>query len=207
MNFARFAAAAAALAILPAAAQAQDAAAPAEPAAAPAESAAAAPAASVEVTQGASVTGNDGMPIGTVTQVLDDAAVVDTGTHQIPLPTSAFGEGESGLTLNITKAELDASYAEQMAAANAALNEKLVVGVPVMTADAQALGTVDMIEGENVVLAMEGEQKLTLGKDVFALDSTGGVMVRATMDQIQQAMGGATAAPAGAAATPAPEQG
>jgi hypothetical protein len=196
MNFASFAAAAAALAIIPAAAQAQDAAAPA-----PAETTAAAPAATaVNVTQGASVTGNDGMPIGTVTQVLQDAAVVDTGTHQIPLPTSAFAQGDSGLTLNITKAELDASYAEQMAAANAALNEKLVVGVPVMTADSQTLGTVDMIEGENVVLAMEGDQKLTLGKDVFAVDSAGGVIVRATMDQIQQALGGASAAPA-------PEQG
>jgi len=184
MRFAKFAAAAAALALIPVAGQAQDASAPAA-------------AASVQVTQGATVTGNDGMPIGTVTQVLSDAVVVDTGTHQIPLPSSAFAQGESGPTLNITKAELDASYAEQMAAAMAALNEKLVVGVPVMTADAQTLGTVDMIEGDNVVLAMDGDQKLTLGKDVFALDNGGGVIVRATMAQIQQAMGGAAAAEQG----------
>lgn len=182
MNFARFTAAAAALALMPAAAMAQD--------APPAPAAEAAAPAAANVTQGASVSGNDGQPIGTVTQVTPDAAVVDTGTHQIPLPIDAFAQGDTGLTLNITKAELDASFAEQMAAFEAQVNEKLVSGTPVVTADAQPLGTVDMVEGDNVVLAMEGDEKLTLGKDVFAVDGTGALMVRATKAQIDQAMGG-----------------
>ena len=68
------------------------------------------------MTQGASVLGNDGGMIGTVSQVDAQAVVVDTGTHQIPLPRDAFAQGESGLTLNITKAELDTSYGEQVLA-------------------------------------------------------------------------------------------
>ena len=205
MKFAKFAAAAAALAIMPAAmtVQAQDAEAPADapaaaqaeaPAAAPAEAQAAAPAAgSVEVTQGASVTGNDGNPIGTVAQVTPQAVVVDTGTHQIPLPRDAFAQGDAGLTLNITKTELDSSYAEQMVALAAQVNEKLVSGATVVTADAQPLGTVDTVEGDNVVLTLEGDEKLTLGKDVFAVDNNGALMVRATKAQIDQAMGGGAA--------------
>ena len=207
MNFANYAAVAAALAIMPAAGNAQDAA-PA-PEAAPAQeaapAAARAPAASVELTQGQTVMGNDGMPIGTVMQVTPDAVVVDTGTNQIPLPSNAFAAGESGPTLNITKAELDASYNEQMAAAMAQLDQKLVAGTPVMTADSQPLGTVDSVNGQDVVLAMEGGEQLTLGKSVFALDQSGGVVVRATMSQIQQAMNGAAPASAAGDASATPE--
>jgi hypothetical protein len=193
MNFAKFAAAAAALAIMPAAAMAQDAG-----AAAPA-----APAATVEIAEGAAVMGNDGVPIGTVIQVAPEAVVVDTGLHQIPLPRDAFGEGETGLTLNITKTDLDATYAEQMAAANAQLATALVAGAPVVTADAQPLGAIDTIEGENVVLNLASAEKLTLGKDVFALDANGALMVRATMAQIEQARAGAAAPASAEPAAPA----
>ncbi len=176
MKFAKLAAAAAALAIVPATAHAQQAA----PAAAPA---------AVEVTQGAPVTGNDGNPIGTVGQVTADAAIVNTGTHEIPLPLNAFGKDESGLTLNITKTELDATFAQQMAQAKAALDAAMIAGAAVGTADAQPLGTIDTVDGDNVVLALAGaDQKVTLGKEMFALDNNGGVIVLATLAQIQQAM-------------------
>ena len=176
MKFAKLAAAAAALAIVPATTHAQEAA----PAAAPA---------AVEVTQGASVTGNDGNPIGTVGQVTADAAIVNTGTHEIPLPLNAYGKDENGLTLNITKTELDATFAQQMAEAKAALDAAMIAGAAVGTADAQPLGTIDTVEGDNVVLALAGaDQKVTLGKEMFALDNNGGVIVLATLAQIQQAM-------------------
>jgi len=217
MNLAKLATAAAALALVPFTAQAQDAAtaptagaatpsdtaapaetaAPAADAAAPASGAAAATPSTgaVEITQGATVTGNDGNPIGTVMQVTPQAVVVDTGVNQIPLPRDAFAQGDTGLTLNITKTELDTSYSQQMAALEAQVSEKLVAGTPVITADSQPLGTVDTVQGDNVVLAMTGDEKLTLGKDVFAVDSNGSLMVRATKAQIDQAMAG-SAAPA-----------
>ncbi|WP_230281062.1 hypothetical protein [Croceicoccus sp. Ery15] len=175
MKFAKLAAAAAALAIVPATAYAQDAA----PAAAPA---------AVEVTQGATVTGNDGNAIGTVTQVSADSAVVNTGTHDVPLPLNAFGTDANGLTLNITKTELDTMMAEQLAAAEAALAEAMVAGAPVGTADAQTLGTIDTVSEEGVVLALTDEQKITLGKEMFALDANGAVIVLATLAQIEAAI-------------------
>lgn len=173
MKFAKLAAAAAALAIMPAMAHAQD--------AAPA-------AAAVSVTQGAAVTGNDGNPVGTVTEVNGDIATVNTGKHSVPLPLNAFGSDANGLTLNITKTDLDTMIDQQLAEAAAALNQALVTGAAVGTADAQPLGVIDTIEGENVVLAMSDDQKVTLGKDMFALDDNGGVIVLATLAQIEAAI-------------------
>ena len=183
MNFAKIAIAAATLVAMPAVAHAQEEAAPA--------------AAEVTFTQGATVMGNDGNPIGTVTEVLDQGIVVDTGTHQIPLPRDLFSENETSLTLNITQAELDASYAEQMAALDARLDAKLVEGTPVMTADMQPLGTVDMVEGENVVLALEGDERLTLGRNVFTVDANDMLKVRATKEQLEAAMNGGSQAAEG----------
>ncbi len=175
MNPAKLAATAVALAILPLAARAQD--------AAPAGAAA-----QIVIAPGASVTGNDGNPIGTIAEASADAVVVDTGLHQIPLPRDAFGQGETGLTLNITKTALEATFAEQMAAAEAQLNALLVAGTPVMTADAQTLGTIDTLAGQDVIVALPSAEKLALGKDVFAVDAGGGLMVRVTKAQIDEAV-------------------
>ena len=92
--------------------------------------------------------------------------------------------------LNITKTELDATFAKQMAEAKAALDAAMVAGASVGTADAQTLGTIDTVEGESVVLALAGEtpQKITLGKDMFALDNSGSVIVLATLAQIEAAI-------------------
>ncbi len=143
---------------------------------------------------GASVTGNDGNPIGTVAQVTERAIIVDTGVHQVPLPREAFGSGDAGLTLNLTKAELETTYAEQIAAQDARLEATLVAGTPVTSADAIPLGTVDSINGEEVVLAI-GEQRMALGRDAFAVDATGALTVRASKAQIDEAIQN-TAAPA-----------
>lgn len=177
MNFAKIAAAAATLAILPAGALAQD----AVPVAA---------AAQVNIAPGANVTGNDGNPIGTIAEVNADAVVVNTGMHQIPLPRSAFGQDETGLTLNITKTSLEATFAQQMAELEAQLNTLLIAGTPVMTADAQALGTIDTVDGQDVVVALPSAEKLALGKDVFAVDDAGGLMVRVTKAQLDAAVAG-----------------
>ena len=178
-------AAAAALAAVPFAAQAQ----PAAPAAAPA--------ASADVAVGTTIYGSDKNPIGTVEQVTANGVVVNTGAHKIPLPANAFGSSDQGPTLNITKAALDAKFAEQMAAQQAKLEAALVAGAEIKTADAQPLGTVKTVEGENVVLEREAGP-LTLPKKYFAVDPTGAPMVRATMAQIEAAVsGGAAAAPAG----------
>lgn len=169
MKFGKFFLTAAALAIAPVTVQAQA-------------------AADVELSAGAVVLGNDDNPVGTIVAADDSAVIVDTGTHQVPLPPSAFAQGETGPTLNVTKSALDEMYAAQLAEAQAALEAALVVGAPVITADAQTLGLIDKIEDANIVIKSEDEQLVTLPVDMLALDPDGSIMALANFSDIQAAL-------------------
>lgn len=149
-------------------------------------------AASVSVEAGASVYGSDGNAVGTVSAVQDGTVLIDTGTHKIPVSGAALRSGEKGATVNITQAELNAQYEQQVAQQAAKLEEALVVGVAVKTADEQPLGTVQAIEGDNVVITTE-PGPLRVAKESFAIDQAGTPVVLATMAQIQQAISGAPA--------------
>ena len=161
MKFGTIFAAAAALAIIPAAAQAQD--------------------------VGAIISGNDGNPIGAVIANDGTNITVDTGKHQVPLPGNAFASGENGFSLNITKEQLDAMMDEQVAAAAAALDAALVPDAAVISADAQPLGSVEEIDGDNVVIA-DGDAKVTLPKNLLAVDANGQIMALANKADIDAAM-------------------
>ena len=163
MKFTTLLATAAALAVAPFAAQAQD--------------------------VGASVTGNDDAEIGTVVMNDGTTVVVDTGMHKAPLPANAFGgDAEAGWTLNVTKTQLDEMMSAQLAEAAAALEAALVVGAPVVTADAQSLGLIDKIEDATIIIKGEDESLVTLPVDMLALDADGAIMARANMADIQAAL-------------------
>ncbi len=155
---------------------------------------------------GTTVMGNDGNPVGTIASNDGATVVVDTGAHQVPLGADSFGTSEAGPTLNITKTQLDdmmtaqlaaqaeaqaaaeAAAAEQAALAAAALEEALVVGAPVITADAQPLGMVDEIDGEKVVIKGDVIELVTLTKDLLTLDAEGQIMALANFADIQAAV-------------------
>ena len=163
MKFTTLLATAAALAVVPFAAQAQD--------------------------VGASVTGNDDAEIGTVVMNDGTTVVVDTGMHKAPLPANAFGgDAEAGWTLNVTKTQLDEMMSAQLAEAAAALEAALVVGAPVVTADAQSLGLIDKIEDATIIIKGEDESLVTLPVDMLALDADGAIIARANMADIQAAL-------------------
>ncbi len=157
---------------------------------------------------GDTVYGNDGNPIGTIDSNDGTNAVINTGKYTASLPVSAFGTSEKGPTLNLTKtaveAQLAAAQAQQEAAiaeakakaeaeAAAALQAALVVGAPVITADSQALGMVDEIAGENVVIKGEDEMLVTLPVNLLIANPEGGLMALANLADIMaalQAVGG-----------------
>lgn len=141
---------------------------------------------------GATVMGNDGIQIGTVTANDGANAVVDTGKHQVPLAVESFGEGDNGYTLNITKAELDAMMDEEVARREAALAAALVVGAEVATADDVSLGTIDEMSDAGITMVQDGSP-LTLPREMFALDTDGTVMVLANKADIDAAIAAAQA--------------
>lgn len=161
-----------------------------------------------QVVAGATVTGPEGNPVGTIESVADGIVTLDTGTYKAPVPANAFGAGANGPTITVTKAQLNemmaaqVAQAEQQAAAQAAAQAKaeaeaaaardaaLIVGAPVITADAQPLGMVDQFAGENVVVKSDDGTLVTLPRTFFAVNGDGALMALAEFDAIMAAVNG-----------------
>lgn len=153
---------------------------------------AAAPALANEaVVTGATVTGPQGNPVGTIVQVEAGQTVLDTGKHKVPLAVEMYGLGEAGPTITVTQADLNAMVDQQLAQAAAARDAALVEGAAVMTADHQPLGPVVEVVGENVVIAKGGvdTDRVTLPREYITF-SDHGLMAALTMAQIAEASGG-----------------
>lgn len=143
----------------------------------------AAHAATVEA--GATVTGPEGNAVGTIESVANGQAVLDTGKHKVPLGVDSFGEGETGLTITVTKVQLDGMMDEQVAKAAAARDALLLAGTEVHTVDHQVLGTVETVDGDNVIIARESGPVTLLREHFSAMDTM--LMALFTMDQIEAA--------------------
>lgn len=158
---------------------------------------AAAPAvlAQTTITPGAAVLGNDGNPVGTIESVSGDVAVINTGKHRAPVPASAIATGASGLSVNITQAQLDAIMDAQVAEAMAKRDAALVAGAAVISANGNPAGTLTEVnlDADMIVLA-SAAGKVALKKEHFAVDAQGRLMALFTREQIE------TAAAAGAGA-------
>jgi hypothetical protein len=150
-----------------------------------------------QIFTGAVVYGPTGAPVGTVKQIVNGIATLDTGEHQAPLPLSAFGQGASGPTITVTREQLNALVEQQLAVLAARRDAALIAGATVLTSDNQPLGTVEQIVGNDVVVARAAPaRRVTLGRDYFTADDAG-LKARLTLQEIDtavaQAAGAATA--------------
>lgn len=141
------------------------------------------------VAEGAVVTGPEGNTVGTVVAVEGGNAVIDTGKHKIPLPVSMYVEGDTGLTLPASKAMLDGMIDQQIAAAAAQLDAALVVGASAMDASNAPLGTITVIEGDEITIARGGDETdvIVLLRGNFTADENG-LKAKYTNAQIDAAM-------------------
>lgn len=156
---------------------------------------------SANITAGATVYGSDGNAVGTVDKVVNGVASVNTGTHVVALPLDKFGKSEKGPTITVTKAQLDQLAAQASAKVDAKVDAALIAGAAVVDTKGVALGTIDSIDGDNIVLKTDAGS-VTLTRKYFALAPSGGLMALVTKDQVAATLnGGAQAAPTDAAAT------
>jgi hypothetical protein len=142
-----------------------------------------------QVVAGATVYGPQGGEVGTIVAVENGQAVLDTGKHKVPLAVNMYGEGDTGPTITVTKAQIDGMIDAQLAEAAAKRDAALTVGAEAMAADHAPLGTVVEVDGDNVVIARGGDEanKVTLLRSHF--DATdNGLMARLTNAQIDAAM-------------------
>lgn len=73
--------------------------------------------ANADVAAGATVVDQNGGTVGTIESVEGETAVLSTGSVRVGVPLSALAKGDKGLTIAMSKAEIEAA-----AAANAATN-------------------------------------------------------------------------------------
>ena len=156
------------------------------------------------VTVGATVYGPEGQPVGTIETVADGVVTVDTGKHKAPLPANAFGQGEQGPTITVTKTQLNAMLDERVAAANAKRDAALVATAAVVGAASQPVGVVKSVNGNTVIVTRTTGGDVNLLREHFAVNPTGQLMVLFTNAQLDQAVA-ASAGAAATAATPAAE--
>jgi hypothetical protein len=156
------------------------------------------------VAVGATVYGPEGQPVGTIETVADGVVTVDTGKHKAPLPTNAFGEGEQGPTITVTKAQLNAMLDERVAAANAKRDAALIATAAVVGAANQPVGVVKSVNGNTVIVTRTTGGDVNLLREHFAVNPAGQLMVLFTNAQLDQAVA-ASAGAAATAATPAAE--
>jgi hypothetical protein len=149
--------------------------------------------AAASVTAGATVYGSDGNPVGTVDKVENGVASLNTGAHVVALPLDKFGKSDKGPSIAVTKAQLDELAAQATAQANAKLDAALTTGAAVTDSKGTALGTIDSIDGDNIVLKTDAGS-VTLTRQYFALAPAGGLMALVTRDQVEQTIKGAGAA-------------
>lgn len=135
-----------------------------------------------DVKAGATVYDPQGGTVGTVDSVNDGAAVVNTGTHTVALPLDKFATSDKGPVISVTKQQLDEIAAQADADAAAKLNTALVAGATVVDNAGAPLGTIDKVDGDNVVLKTE-KGPVSLTKKYFAVQNDA-LMALVTKDQV-----------------------
>jgi len=133
---------------------------------------------------GATVYGNDGNPIGTVEAVEEGVVVIDTGKHKAPIPANLIGAGDTGPSINATKGQIDAMMDAQVAEANAKRDAALVEGAAVVSADGVPAGTIYTIDSEDAVIIKNDAGIVTLTRESFAVNPEGMLMALYSSEQL-----------------------
>ena len=145
-----------------------------------------------DATVGATVYGPQGNPVGQIVKIEGDQAILDTGTHQVPLALAMYGKGDKGPTITVTKAQLDTMMDQQLAAAAAKRDAALIAGAAVVAAQDVPAGTIKSVDGDTVVLESP-TGPVALKREHFAIDANGKLMALFTAEQIAASAKGGTA--------------
>lgn len=155
------------------------------PSSAPAAAATAAPTAGPNVTVGASVVDTSGAAVGTIASVSGANAVISTGTSKASIPVASFAQGDKGLVIAMTKADLEAAVSK------ASKPAEIAVGTPVSDQAGGSVGKVAAVAGD-LVTVQTASSKAQLPKTAFAQGPSGLViaMTATQLDAAAKAAGG-----------------
>lgn len=158
------------------------------------------PAAAFAQDVGATIYGNDGNAVGTVTEVNEQVVVIDTGKHKAPVPVSMVFDGDKGKSVNATKDQVDTMMDQRVAEANAKRDAALVQGAAVVSAGGRSVGTLEKVDlAADTILLKAPQGTLRMKKEHFAVNPQGQLTVLYTADQIASAASGKPAKTGGGA--------
>lgn len=132
-----------------------------------------------------------GADVGTIESIDGELALVNTGTNKVRYPLNAMTATPTGPIIALTKAQLDASYAEQQAKAAAELQTRLAAGTEVFARDGSTkLGTIKAVDAEFVTLTTTAGKDVRLPKGGFATGKVG-LVIGMTAPEFTAATAGA----------------
>lgn len=144
----------------------------------------------VEAKVGMKVYGPNGGDVGVVESVDGDVVVVATGKNMGALPISAFAKTEEGLSITISRADLDAAVEKADAEAKAQLLASLTPGTAVNSVNGNAvIGTIQESDAEYVTVEHDG-QPVKLPVAAFMAQADGGVSISMTEAEFAAAVAG-----------------
>lgn len=165
---------------------------------APAGSAAPATGVAPTFTAGATIYDPQGLEVGTIDSTTVDSVLVAIGANKVALPKTAFGAGAKGLTVTVSKAQIDAQIAAAADKTAAALDASLTPGAQVRDKAGVVIGTVKESSADQVVIDRPSGA-VSLPKTVVAAGPQG-PMIALTAAELDSAA--KAAAPGAAAKTP-----
>lgn len=155
-------------------------------------------------TVGAKVYGPEGNEVGTIESVQAGVITVNTGTVRAGLPNTAFAMREKGLTIGMTKAQLEAAVSGAAAQTGAAKEAAMVVDAPIKSSDGVVLGTISKIEGDDLTVQLSSGSSVLLKKSYLGLVNnalTLGMTAEAFNKQTQASASAQASSDAGAPAS------
>lgn len=146
------------------------------------------------VSVGTTIYGNDGNPVGTVEQIADGVAAINTGEYVARIPAELIGAGEQGPSVNATREQINSMVAAQQAELEARRDSAMVEGATVQSANGEVAGTLTQVDLEaNLIVLTSAAGPVSLKKENFALDAEGRLQVLYSRQDIETAAAAASA--------------
>ena len=124
------------------------------------------------VTVGATVKDQAGGDVGTIARVDGENVALRTDKHEVLLPAASLAKTETGYLVGATRAELNASVEQALAAAQALV----AVGATVNDSQGASVGTISALDTQFATVKLASAEEIKLPREAIGATPTGPVI-------------------------------
>ena len=129
---------------------------------------------------GMPVVDTQGGAVGTITAVATETVTVKTAKHVAQVPKTSLTLSEGKALFGLTQADLDASVERSLATMGAGPK----VGATVKGRDGASVGTIDMVEADNVTIRLSDGLRISIPRSGITVDADGGGVIGLTAAEL-----------------------